>query len=85
MKSLAIAILLFSSTVHAGEIRPYVRWLPVAYYNGIDNKPSFVGTALPPTQACDNEVIKRIKREHRIPDGVTVGCKPWTPKFDDNL
>lgn len=84
MKSLAIAILLFSSVAHA-EIRPYVRWLPVAYFDGIDNPPRPIGKALAPGGHCDEETIGKLRKQQRLPESVVIACKPWTPKSDDNL
>lgn len=85
MKSLAIAILLLSVSAHAAEKRPYIRILPVAYWNGINSEPTPVGMALPLGAVCDDKLIENIKTAQRIPDNVTVACKPWTPKSNDNL
>lgn len=72
-------------SAHAAEKRPYIRILPVAYWNGIDKEPRPVGRALAPGTVCDDKLIEDIKTAQRIPASVTVACKAWTPKSDDNL
>lgn len=76
---LIIAVLLSSVSVSANE-KIYRRWLPVAYFDGIDNKYSLVGGTLAPGENCDEEAIDVVRKKQRIPLSVTVGCWPWTHK-----
>ncbi len=80
--SIAILLALLSFGAIAADNRPYVRWLPVAYWDGIDKEPRPVGRALSPVTVCDDKLIEKIKTDQRIPDNVIVACKAWTPKTE---
>jgi hypothetical protein len=73
MNRYALLLALLISTASADD-RPYVRWLIVAYFEGIDKQPTAVTRPFKTQTDCGDNIESERKRL-RIPVKIVIGCQ----------